>query len=943
MASVLELGVSTGKWDAGLRKAKQSLDNFVTSNGGLAQALDRESDKMGKFVQMMGRMDSTAKTARGQMNEYRNTIEQLTRQYNAMSEAQRKTVGPAYLRSIEQLKTKYREASAEVESLNRSLNGTGASGGFLAKLGGNLSLGSLTRLVPAITGISSAFELVSQNVTTAMNFETAISQLSSLTGKTGAELEQLKNYAIELGSTTTLSASQVADAFKMIGSQQPQLLASGEALRDVTKAAITLSEAAGIELATASQTLSTSINQFGGDSNNATRFVNVLAAASQQGAGDIAFLGEAISKSGTLANAVGISYEELVANLEQLAQAGMDASTAGTALRSIIASLEQQSNSEYKPSVVGLTEALSNMNKAHLTTVDYIKLAGKQFFSQAMILAQNADKARDLTTNITGTNTAEEQAATNTDNLAGSLKSLSSAWEGLNLHINSGNGYIRSCVDGLKDVIVFVDKAVQKLDELRGSYDTLDRFLSFPGRSLGRVGDFLGSLFGGGDDGSSGGGGGGGFTGGSGGGGLRGGGESTTTSPTRSAAGASTSTTPKKTGRHGSRNTGTGSTTHKVTPAERAQQVVDAALQSYAETIKVAEMRMTAGIDDEMDYKKKELSAVESLMSAYARASTIYESPEHKTAYEKATESYKSIAKEIKDMEDAVAESKVKWEHVTGGFTDSNVQGWKQMQQARMANMTIGSDEYGKLQGSITSMDSLTNVLHQAMVNGLTIPQDEVTAIFEALFDTDAMPTDLWDGLIDNFIAQWKERTGEELVFDPKTGKMGNKPKEPQDKKTDLVQSFSQFNSGLSSIAGGIEQLGLDIPSGIEKTIATLQAITTIITGISSLVTVIATVSAAKAVPVVGTFLAGGGLIRAAGGFQVPGSRFSGDGIPALLNSGELVLNRAQAGNLASQLQSGGLSDLHLSTAIGAEQIDIVLDNRSRRRGMGRSERIKTN
>ena len=157
------------------------------------------------------------------------------------------------------------------------------------------------------------------------------------------------------------------------------------------------------------------------------------------------------------------------------------------------------------------------------------------------------------------------------------------------------------------------------------------------------------------------------------------------------------------------------------------------------------------------------------------------------------------------------------------------------------------------------------------------------------------------------------------------------------------MQSFSQFNSGLSSIAGGIEQLGLDIPSGIEKTIATLQAITTIITGISSLVAVIATVSAVKAVPVVGTFLAGGGLIRAAGGFQVPGSRFSGDGVPALLNSGELVLNRAQAGNHASQLQSGGLSDLHLSTAIGAEQIDIVLDNRSRRRGIGRSERIKTN
>ena len=38
-------------------------------------------------------------------------------------------------------------------------------------------------------------------------------------------------------------------AFRLIGSQQPQLLASGEALREVTKYAITLSEAAGIDRA----------------------------------------------------------------------------------------------------------------------------------------------------------------------------------------------------------------------------------------------------------------------------------------------------------------------------------------------------------------------------------------------------------------------------------------------------------------------------------------------------------------------------------------------------------------------------------------------------------------------------------------------------------------------------------------------------------------------
>ena len=317
---------------------------------------------------------------------------------------------------------------------------------------------------------------ITSNIATARGFEKSMSQLSSLTGMVGADLEKLKGYAIELGSSTTLSASQVADAFRMIGSQQPQLLASGEALKAVTKNAITLAEAAGIDLATASQTLSTSINQMGGDSANAERYINVLAAASQKGAGDIAWLGEAITKSGTTAKAVGTDYEELVANLEQLAKAGFDASTAGTALRSIIMNLEKQANNDFKPSIVGLTQAFENLGKANLSIVGYQEIAGKMFASQAKALADAAGEAKNMTAAITGTNTAEEQAKTNTDNLDGSLKSLASAWEGLNLHINSSNGFLRDCVDWLKEAVVWADqtftaagRAQKALAQLNGS------------------------------------------------------------------------------------------------------------------------------------------------------------------------------------------------------------------------------------------------------------------------------------------------------------------------------------------------------------------------------------------------------------------------------------------------------------------------------------------
>ena len=116
--SVLELAVGTGQWDAGLKKAKNALDNFTQANGGLQKALGTDSEKMQQFVKMMGQMDSTAKTAKGQMNDYKGTIEQLTMQYNRMTDAQKAAVGQTYLQAIDQMKQKYQGVAQEVAKIN---------------------------------------------------------------------------------------------------------------------------------------------------------------------------------------------------------------------------------------------------------------------------------------------------------------------------------------------------------------------------------------------------------------------------------------------------------------------------------------------------------------------------------------------------------------------------------------------------------------------------------------------------------------------------------------------------------------------------------------------------------------------------------------------------------------------------------------------------------
>ena len=151
--SALELAVETGKWDAGLKKAKSALDKFTEANGGLQKALTSDSDKMKQFVQMMGRTESTAKTSKGQMNDYKGTIEALTMQYNRMTDAQKAAVGQTYLQAIDQMKQKYKGVADEVAKINQELKAmpeptaaTGGGGlfgggkldGMLQVFGGNL-------------------------------------------------------------------------------------------------------------------------------------------------------------------------------------------------------------------------------------------------------------------------------------------------------------------------------------------------------------------------------------------------------------------------------------------------------------------------------------------------------------------------------------------------------------------------------------------------------------------------------------------------------------------------------------------------------------------------------------------------------------------------------------------------------------------------------------
>ena len=98
--------------------------------------------------------------------------------------------------------------------------------------------------------------------------------------------------------------------------------------------------------------------------------------------------------------------------------------------------------------------------------------------------------------------------------------------------------------------------------------------------------------------------------------------------------------------------------------------------------------------------------------------------------------------------------------------------------------------------------------------------------------------------------------------------------------------------------------------------------------------TMIATVAAIKSVTA--EYHAGGDFVGKGSRFNTMMRPIGSDTIPAMLSPGELILNKSQQSNLASNLKAApALADLHLETTIEAERIRIMLNNNNRRRGRG--------
>lgn len=298
-----------------------------------------------------------------------------------------------------------------------------------------LKMPQLDAFFNIVDKVGGAFLSVSE---AGMSFGQSMADLSSITGITGKELENLEKRSRELGASSGLGADTAARAYSILASNIEISKIGIEGLNTLQEKSITLAQAAGMSLDGAATALAGTVNQFGLGAEEADRVINVLAAGSKYGAAEIEDLTQSFKIVGAAASAMGMNVESTAGALEVLSQANLKGSEAGTALRNIILKLNTELGVNLGETSLGTAlEAL----KPKLTDATYLsKVFGMENIAAAQFLIQNAAAVDEMTAQVTGTSIAQEQAAIRTATSAQKMAELRAQIDNIKIGLTEFTG-----------------------------------------------------------------------------------------------------------------------------------------------------------------------------------------------------------------------------------------------------------------------------------------------------------------------------------------------------------------------------------------------------------------------------------------------------------------------------------------------------------------------
>lgn len=442
----------------------------------LALKQDENSDRARELKQEIGSLTAIQQRLRQETtqlkqekiaegSEYRKlvvTVNKLEKEYKELAAAEGRSS-----RAAREVRRRHNEARKELDKID------GAVGRFQRNVGNYSSaLKNVGRNLIAAFGVGTAITVFANVIRDAgrrvVEFDQSTQNLAAILGKSREEITPLVEAAKELGARSAFTASQVADLqieLAKLGFNQQEIL-------DATESIGQFAIATEADVPRAAALAGSALRAFGLEASEASRVASVLAVSTTKSALDFSKLENALSTVAPVAKTFGFEIEETVALLGSLANAGFDASSAGTATRNILLNLADSGGElaqrlggsvrtfdELIPALIKLREEGVDLNE--ILGLTSVRTAAA--FSQFLEGAESASELRDSITDVEAE--LAQLADQRLDTVRGGMLQLSSAFEGLILSIEDGQGSIASFVNSVTGNLTLLLQSLTALNE----------------------------------------------------------------------------------------------------------------------------------------------------------------------------------------------------------------------------------------------------------------------------------------------------------------------------------------------------------------------------------------------------------------------------------------------------------------------------------------------
>ncbi len=438
------------KWDeltAEIEKTKDATKNLkkedadyykqVARNKAVLRELTRQQKQVQKEIDSNIKLE---KSEKGSLTQMRATVKSLTAEYENLSAAERK--GSRGTEILKNIRNTIAEINKQETALKNYRSNVGNYAGGIQKAFAKIGAAWL-----AVKGIYSFF---SSAIKTIKDFEQANANLGTILGTSKAEMDVLRESALELGRTTEYTASQVT----MLQTELAKLGFGSQSIQAMQEPILHFATAVGAQLPEAAKLAGATLRIFGLNANQTEDTLDVLATATNKSALSFEYLNNAMSTVGPVAKTFGFSVRATTALLASLANSGFNASTAATATRNILLNLADtngklaKSLGEPVKTLPELVDGLKKLKEQGIDLAGTLELTDKRSVAAFNTFLNGADsitELRDAFEDVGGT--AKQIAEERLNTVEGSIKLMQSAWEGFVLSFYNSKGTLKTVID----------------------------------------------------------------------------------------------------------------------------------------------------------------------------------------------------------------------------------------------------------------------------------------------------------------------------------------------------------------------------------------------------------------------------------------------------------------------------------------------------------------